>query len=303
MISRTVAIGDSRLSEQIRRVASHLRLQVQLTLAPLYLWGVFGARGVWTGATVGTFFIFHVFLYGGTTLFNSYYDRDSGPIAGMERPPSLPGWALPFSVVWQLVGGLFTIAFGAWLALLYAAYAAVGILYSHPRVRIKARPYLSTVLIVIFQGLGGYLAGWIAGRPAAAPPLADTRFWVMGLVAATTILALYPLTQVYQLDEDASRGDRTLAMVLGPSRSFRFAQTVLACSAMAGLWAMAAMNRPADGMLLVAGYSVLIATISLIGRDFERSSVLVNFRRIVALQFAASMGLAMFVGLQFAHVF
>ena len=72
------------LEQQIKIVIAHLRLPVQLTLAPLYLWGVFGAGGGWSSATVGAFVIVHLFLYGGTTVFNSYYDRDDGPIARSE---------------------------------------------------------------------------------------------------------------------------------------------------------------------------------------------------------------------------
>ena len=36
----------------IRNVLAHLRLPVQMTLAPLYLWGVFGARGEFSAAAM-----------------------------------------------------------------------------------------------------------------------------------------------------------------------------------------------------------------------------------------------------------
>src|SRR5437763_2053523 len=132
-------------------------------------------------------------------------------------------------------------------------------LYSHLRWRLKSRPYVSAALIFGVQGLGGFLAGWLAGGRTALP-LADGRFWLMALMAAGTILGLYPLTQVYQIDEDAARGDRTLAMELGgPTGSFAFAVAVLGLAGLAGLWAMVLLGRPPDGVLLLAGYAVLIA--------------------------------------------
>lgn len=284
----------------IGNVLAHLRLPVQMTLAPLYLWGVFGARGGWSAATVGAFIAMHVFLYGGTTLFNSYYDRDEGPIAGMERPVSLPPWALPFSLAWQVAGGVIAWRISAALGTLYVVYALVGALYSHPRWRLKAHPFVSAALIFIVQGLGGFLAGWLASTRAGLP-LAEPRLWLMALVAAGTTLALYPLTQVYQIEEDAARGDRTLAMVLGSARSFSFAAAVFALAAVAGLWAMVGMGRPLDGLLLLGGYAVLIAAIVAIGRGFARAPLLTNFRRLVALQFAAGASFAAFIVLQFVQ--
>ncbi|MEJ2287241.1 MAG: hypothetical protein P8Y02_01120 [Deinococcales bacterium] len=62
----------------------HLRLHFNVLLSPIYLWGVLlgGGRlldgGVWLG-----YLSLHLFLYGGTTAFNSYYDRDEGPVGGM----------------------------------------------------------------------------------------------------------------------------------------------------------------------------------------------------------------------------
>jgi 1,4-dihydroxy-2-naphthoate octaprenyltransferase len=284
----------------IGNVVTHLRLPVQLTLAPLYLWGVFGAHGHWSGATVGAFIVVHVFLYGGTTLYNAYYDRDEGPIAGMEHPVPPPGWALPCALLWLCAGGAAALGIARSFAILYAAYAVVGVLYSYPRTRFKARPYLSTALIFVFQGLGGFLAGWLASRPDGLP-LSAPRFWLMALAASGTTLALYPLTQVYQIDEDARRGDRTLAMVLGPAGSFTFALVVLVLAGLAGMEALAVMGRPGDGLLLGAGYAALIAATWAIGQRFARVSLLTNFRRLVALQFGATGGLAAFVVLQFLH--
>ena len=52
--------------------------------------------------------------------------------------------------------------------------------------------------------------------------------------------SLYPLTQIYQFDEDSSRGDRTLARILGVRAS-------LVISAGAAALAFAAFSR---GLLL-----------------------------------------------------
>ena len=71
----------------------------------------------------------HLFLYGGTTAFNSYYDRDEGPVGGMLEPPGVSPGLLPFSLAVQalglplalLVGRGFTLA---WLLLFLVFTAA-----------------------------------------------------------------------------------------------------------------------------------------------------------------------------------
>ncbi len=290
------------LLEQTRHVALHLRLPVQVTLAPLYLWGVFGAAGRLSAATVTAFLALHIFLYGGATLFNSYYDRDDGPVIGMERPLTLPPWALPFSLLWQALGALLALTISPPFVVFYLAYAVAGILYSHPVPRLKGNPYLSTLLILVFQGWGGFLAGWLAGTGGALP-LGDARFWGLGLVAAGATLGLYPLTQVFQIDEDAARGDRTLAMVLGPTRSFAFAVVLLSVAAVAGLGTLAAMGCPLDGLLMAGGFALMVAATVAIGARFAQRPLLVSFRRIAALQFASAVGFGAFVALQFVHLF
>ncbi len=286
----------------LAHVLAHLRLPLQLTLAPLYLWGVFGVGGGWSAATIIAFIVVHVFLYGGTTLYNSYYDRDEGPIAGMERPVPLPPWALAFSLVWQGVGLVLAAFAGLPLAVFYVVYAAMGALYSHPRPRLKARPYASTLIIFLLQGMGGVLAGWLAGGGAPAS-LLGARFALMALVAACTTIGLYPLTQIYQVEEDAARGDRTLAMALGARRSFLFALAMFIVAAAAGLRVLTTMGRPLDGLLLAGGYALLGMLTAVVGLQFAHQPLLVNFRRLVFVQFAGGATFAVFVVLQFAHLF
>jgi 4-hydroxybenzoate polyprenyltransferase len=82
--------------------------------------------------------------------------------------------------------------------------------YSVPPVRLKAVAGADWLINMVGFGTLTPYAGWaITGRVLP---------WGMAVVLwsfCALFASLYPLTQLYQLEEDARRGDRTLALMLG----------------------------------------------------------------------------------------
>jgi 1,4-dihydroxy-2-naphthoate octaprenyltransferase len=235
-----------------------MRLPFQMTLAPLFLWGLFVSEArLGISAALG-FLSLHFFLYPGITAFNSAFDRDSGPVSGMERPPEVPPRLLSFSILLQLVGAVIAWSVGLAFLLIYCAIALLAAGYSHPAIRWKASPWGSAAVVALGQGLLGFAAGWVAGS-GALPDLAGEHFLLGGLTAALTTLGLYPSTQVFQLEEDGARGDRTLALALGPVRALRLGSLCLALAGAAGAWLMARKFGLFDAAILAAAYAGIIA--------------------------------------------
>src|ERR687893_675251 len=82
----------------------HLRLHYQFfILSGAFLAGSVFAGGPGTSFPV-QFLSVHVLLFGGVTVYNSYWDRDEGPIGGLKRPPPLAPWTLPASWLLQCLG-------------------------------------------------------------------------------------------------------------------------------------------------------------------------------------------------------
>lgn len=46
----------------------------------------------------------HLFLFGGATAYNSYWDKDEGPIGGLKNPPEMKRWMHPVSIGMMLAG-------------------------------------------------------------------------------------------------------------------------------------------------------------------------------------------------------
>ena len=71
----------------------HLRWHYQILL----LSGAYGLSIIFISAPdLGLFkkyfFLWHLGLYGGATAFNSYWDKDKGPIGGLKNPPPMRPW-------------------------------------------------------------------------------------------------------------------------------------------------------------------------------------------------------------------
>jgi len=276
----------------------HLRLHYQLLfLSPLFAWGFALGGGHFSARAGWGFLAFHVFLYGGITAYNSYYDRDEGPVGGLRRPPPVTEPLLAFSVAIQLVGlGLATLV-GVELVVLYALVMLLSVAYSHPRFRWKARPLLSLVIVGLGQGGIGFGAGWLCAATPALPILRSHE-GLLGLAAAVLLtMGFYPLSQLYQIDEDRQRGDLTFAVVFGAGASFRFA---LGCLVLGGLCiALVALERfgALDAGLALFAQLLLWWVVLRWHRQF-RGDVMATFVTLHRLQLAVSAGTLGYVSLR-----
>jgi 1,4-dihydroxy-2-naphthoate octaprenyltransferase len=188
-------------------------------LSPLFLWGAVVSGGTPTGKFWLGLVSFHVFLYGGTNMFNSYYDRDEGPIGGLERPPAVSRAMLFLSLALKGIGFLLAIPLGFGFCVCYLLFVGYSVSYSHPAIRIKKYPFGSAVLVFFGQGVVGFVGGFLAGGGEVGRLLEPVSL-IACLGGALLVSGLYPLTQVYQVNEDARRGDLTLARRLGPRRVY-----------------------------------------------------------------------------------
>jgi 4-hydroxybenzoate polyprenyltransferase len=94
--------------------------------------------------------------------------------------------------------------------LAYALCFLLSVLYSVPPVRLKAVAGADWLINMWGFGTLTPYAGWAATDLPVGPV---GRMILLGF--CPLFAALYPLTQIYQIEEDTARGDRTLAIILG----------------------------------------------------------------------------------------
>ena len=203
------------------------------------------ASGAHLGAAALALVIWVVFLNGGTLAINSVFDRDEGDIGYLRTPPPLPRHLLEFSAGLLVLGQVLAFALPAGFRVAYAICFAMSVAYSVPPFRFKAVAGVDWLINMWGFGTLTPYAAWAAtGRPL------DLGHAVIFLAFCALFAGLYPLTQLYQLEEDRRRGDRTLALMFGMESSLWLAMGCVVF-AFGGLsWAADILRRP--GWLLFA---------------------------------------------------
>jgi 4-hydroxybenzoate polyprenyltransferase len=210
-----------------------------------------GVRGAGSGEQLGpailALVIWVVFLNGGTLAINSVFDRDEGDIGYLNAPPPLPRYLLPFSVALLVAGQLLALRLPLGFQIAYAICFILSVLYSVPPFRFKAVAGVDWVINMWgFGTLTPYAAWAAAGRPL------DLGHALVLLAFCPLFAGLYPLTQLYQFDEDRRRGDRTLALILGMRSSLIVAilSTLLAFGFFAAAVGLLSVGLKASTLLL-----------------------------------------------------
>ncbi len=284
-----------------RTLLVHLRLHFQLLLAPVFLWGWLvavhqppAAGDRVTARIVLAFVCLHVFLYGGTTAFNSYYDRDEGPIGGLERPPPVVPALLPFAVGVKVAGLVLAAFVGPWFLAISAVLVLLSVAYSRSWPRLKGRPWASLLTVGLGQGVLVYLAAWAAVRGDLSTVLAPVP--LLGAIAACAfIVGLYPLTQVFQVEADRARGDRTVAVAWGVRTCFAISLVSQVVGGLAMLIVLGRLFGPLDVVLVGAGLLAQLCFVAWWARRFDPAGMLANFHRVMRLNTAGAAGLGLYL--------
>jgi 1,4-dihydroxy-2-naphthoate octaprenyltransferase len=198
----------------------HLRFPFSLFLLPIYLAALASAESIDALRALEAFLIIHLLLYPASNGFNSWYDRDTGPIGGLERPPPVEKSLLVVSLLLDLlalVAGLWLL--GPLFALGLLGYGTASKLYSWDRTRLKARPVTGWLMTGLGQGGLTFVLVLLAVDPRGLGAI-DAGALYRSLAVALLLLGIFPLTQIYQHEEDAARGDLTISRLVGVRGTF-----------------------------------------------------------------------------------
>jgi 4-hydroxybenzoate polyprenyltransferase len=207
----------------------HLRIPFSFFLLPIFLFSLSVSPNL-NGPRIGwVFFILHFLLYPASNGYNSYFDKDEKSIGGLKNPPpvnkGLYYLALTFDLAALVLGYL---KINLTFTLMLLVYGLVSKAYSHPSIRIKKYAVTGWIITGIFQGIFTFIMCYVGVNDLPLEQSLKPQLIFAGFLTSLMLWANYPLTQVYQHEEDAKRGDKTFSRMLGIKGTFYFASAFFA---------------------------------------------------------------------------
>lgn len=207
----------------MKNILLHLRIPFSFFLMPVYWFALSQTQQPDFSVAIGVFMLLHLLIYPASNAYNSYYDKDEGAIGGLENPP--PVSKELFYVAWALDIVAVVIAFfiSSWvLAVALLVYSSVSKAYSNDVIRLKKYPIISWLTVGVFQGAFTYLTVIQSIDNISLTDLFQYKYLFPAALSSFNLLGFYPMTQIYQHEEDAKRGDLTMSRLLGISGTFLF---------------------------------------------------------------------------------
>jgi 4-hydroxybenzoate polyprenyltransferase len=202
-----------------RSTLLHLRIPFSLYLMPFFCFAVSQASNYSFLAVFISFIALHLFLYPASNGYNSYFDKDEESIGGLKTPPPVNKELLNYSLFFDTIAIGLGFILNWQFALMMAVYGFVSKAYSHPKIRLKKYPLVGLFTVIFFQGFYTYIMTIVALEGFTNTLFAYTNT-IPALLCSFLLLGSYPITQVYQHNEDSKRGDKTFSRLLGIKGTF-----------------------------------------------------------------------------------
>lgn len=200
----------------------HLRIPFSFFLLPVFLFALAISPNINESRIIIVFVALHFFLYPASNGYNSYFDKDEKSIGGLKNPPKVSRGLYYTALLFDVIAIALALFIGWHFALMLFIYGLVSKAYSHPVVRIKKYPFLSWFIAGLFQGTFTFLMAYMGLNNYGFHIFEQLHVLIPGILTSLILWGSYPMTQIYQHEEDSKRGDITLSYKLGIRGTFYF---------------------------------------------------------------------------------
>jgi len=145
-------------------------------------------------------------------------DRDTESIGGLEKPPPPSRELYWTTIVLDVMGILLSLLIGPLFTLVMLLYIGASKAYSYRGIRLKKYPYLGYIIVILFQGAVTF---WLVYYGSSGD-FDKYVPWQGMLICALLVGGFYPLTQIYQHQQDHRDGVETISYRLGYTGTFIF---------------------------------------------------------------------------------
>jgi len=215
-----------------RNTLLHLRLPFSFFLLPIFCFAVSQSSSVNIYNVSIIFIVLHFFIYPGSNIYNSYMDKDKGSIGGLKNPPPVTEKLYFTSIIFDCAGLFLCLLINWKMFFLMLLYVGVSKAYSWKNIRLKKYGITGWLVVMLFQGGYTFLLVNSASENVFDFNWVSEKHLECMLLASLLIGGFYPLTQIYQHEEDSQRGDFTISYRLGVTGTFIFSAIlfILSCA-------------------------------------------------------------------------
>lgn len=205
-----------------------LRIPFSFFLMPVFFLAV-SQCGQWNSdkqwRALLVFLVLHVFVYPASNGYNSFMDQDEGSIGGLKHPPKATIHLFYTSLFFDCIGLALSALLGFSFFIGILVYILVSRSYSWKGIRLKKYPIIGFLSVVVFQGAFTF-ANVLVGMEGLSHLQVFRELLFPALASSLMIGGVYPLTQVYQHEQDKASGDLTISCLLGYKGTFLFSLTL-----------------------------------------------------------------------------
>lgn len=209
-----------------------LRLHFSFFLMPVYWFALSQIKNInWPDALL-VFFILHLLVYPASNGYNSFMDRDTSAIGGLKNPLQPTKQLFFVTVIFDLTALALSFIISCVFAIGIFFYILASRAYSYRKIRLKKFPIIGYLTVIIFQGAVTFFLvfhGSSSNHSLQVP--------VLAMIAASLLIGgFYPLTQIYQHEEDKKDDVITISFLLGYQGTFVFTGIVYALGFIVLAW-------------------------------------------------------------------
>lgn len=223
----------------------HLRIPFSFFLLPVFLLGLALVSDIDLVKAGLVFIILHFLLYPASNGYNSYFDKDEDSIGGLEKPPEVSRQLYWVSLGLDGLALLLSLLLGPLFLIMAFVYGLISKAYSHPAIRLKKMPVTGWLAAGLFQGAFTVLMVYEGMTGEGYEAFLEPEIYTPALLSSLLLMGSYPMTQIYQHDEDGRRGDETISRKLGILGTFHFTAIFFAIADAGFIWYFVTYRDPA----------------------------------------------------------
>lgn len=274
----------------------HLRVPFSFFLLPVFLFAAALADSFSWNDFLLIFFILHFLLYPASNAYNSYFDKDEQSIGGLKSPPAVSKQLYYTALVLDAIALLLGLFISVDFVVMLFIYGLVSKAYSHPKIRLKRMPLIGWLAAGVFQGYFTWLMVYSGLSEKGFADLFTLEIQLPAILSTLLLFGSYPMTQVYQHEEDSRRGDRTISLLLGINGTFHFTAAFFTFSVALYVWYFLSYFTGTEALLFVGLLSPVLVFFSRWYFRVRADENKADFEHTMRLNLLSSLCLNVFFG-------